>query len=71
MGVDVNGGFVKIVSDTRTKKILEVHTIGGHVTEMISGPTGMIFLEGTLNDLGNTVHPHPTLSEAIWRWPIN
>ena len=65
MGMDDNSGFVKIVSDTKTNKILGVHMIGGHVTEMISGPTGTIFMEGTLDDLGNTVHPHPTLSEAI------
>ena len=65
MGMDDNSGFVKIVSDAKTKKILGVHMIGGHVTEMISGPTGTIFMEGTVDDLGNTVHPHPTLSEAI------
>jgi len=65
MGMDDNGGFVKIVSDAKTKKILGVHMIGGHVTEMISGPTGTIYMEGTLDDLGNTVHPHPSLSEAI------
>lgn len=65
MGMDDNSGFVKIVSDAKNKKILGVHMIGGHVTEMISGPTGTIYMEGTLDDLGNTVHPHPTLSEAI------
>lgn len=65
MGMDDNTGFVKIVSDAATKKILGVHMIGGHVTEMISGPTGMLFLDGSIDDLGNTIHPHPTLSEAI------
>jgi len=65
LGMDDNGGFVKIVSDAETKKILGVHMVGGHVTEMISGPTGTIYMEGTLDDLGNTIHPHPTLSEAI------
>ena len=39
--------------------------IGRHVTEMISGTTRTIFMEGTLDDLGNTVHPHRNLSEAI------
>lgn len=65
MGMDDNSGFVKIVSDANTGKILGVHMVGGHVTEMISGPTGMIFLDGSVEDLGNTIHPHPTLSEAI------
>ncbi len=65
MGMDVNGGFVKIVSDAATKKILGVHLVGGHVTEMISGPTGMLALDASIEDLGNTVHPHPTMSEVI------
>ena len=65
MGMDDNTGFVKIVSDAATQKILGVHLLGGHVTEMISGPTGMLHLDADVGTLGSTVHPHPTLSEAI------
>jgi dihydrolipoamide dehydrogenase len=39
--------------------------IGPHVTELLAGPTGMINLETTVEELAHTVHPHPTLSEVI------
>lgn len=58
-------GFVKIVSETRYQEILGVHLIGGHVTELIAGPTGMIGLETTAEELARTIHPHPTMSEVI------
>jgi dihydrolipoamide dehydrogenase len=60
-----NFGFVKIVTEKKSKKILGVHLIGAHVTELVAGPAGMIALESTIEDLGQTIHPHPTLSEAL------
>ena len=65
VAMDENQGFVKIVAEAKTKRLLGVHLIGGHVTELIAGPTGMITLENSAEDLGRTVHPHPTMSEAI------
>jgi dihydrolipoamide dehydrogenase len=58
-------GFVKIVSDARYDQVLGVHMIGPHVTDMVAEATGMIRLETTTEELARTVHPHPTLSEAI------
>lgn len=60
-----NSGFVKIVADGNSKKILGVHLVGDHVTELVAGATGMLSLNATVEQLGNTVHPHPTLSEAL------
>lgn len=65
MAMDDNCGFVKMVSDAASKKILGVHLIGGHVTELVAGATGMLGMDATVQDLGGAVHPHPTLSEAI------
>ena len=65
VAMDDNSGFVKIVAERENKKILGVHLVGGHVTELVAGATGMIALEATAGQLGNTVHPHPTLSEAL------
>jgi dihydrolipoamide dehydrogenase len=42
-----------------------VHLIGAHVTELIAGPAGMIRMGATAEQVGLTVHPHPSLSEAI------
>jgi len=65
LAMDDNFGFAKIVAETKEKKILGVHLIGGHVTELIAGPSGMIKLGCTAEELAQTVYPHPTMSEAI------
>jgi dihydrolipoamide dehydrogenase len=65
LGLNENTGFVKIVAEGKYNEVLGVHMIGAHVTEMLAGPTGMIGLETTVEELANTVHPHPTLSEAV------
>ena len=65
LGLNDYEGFVKIVSDSQYNEVLGVHIIGPHVTELIAGPTGMLRLEATLEEIAHTIHPHPTLSEAI------
>jgi dihydrolipoamide dehydrogenase len=65
LGLADNIGFVKIVSERKYNEILGVFMIGPHVTELLAGPTGMIGLESTLEELAHTVHPHPTLSEVV------
>ncbi len=58
-------GFVKIVSDRETNDILGVHMIGPHVTNMISEAGLARLLDATPWEVANTIHPHPSLSEAI------
>ncbi|MTH52334.1 dihydrolipoyl dehydrogenase [Bacillus mangrovi] len=58
-------GFVKIVADKNTDDILGVHMIGPHVTDMISEAGLARVLDATPWEVGSTIHPHPTLSEAI------
>jgi dihydrolipoamide dehydrogenase len=65
LGLAENIGFVKIVSESKYNEILGVFMVGPHVTELLAGPTGMIGLESTLEELAHTVHPHPTLSEVV------
>ena len=65
VAMDDNIGFAKIVAEAGTKRILGVHLVGGHVTELAAGATGMIALGSTAEQLADTVHPHPTLSEAL------
>lgn len=64
----INGddsGFVKIISDTKTKDLLGIHMIGNQVTELISEAGLAFILDATAAEMGMTVHPHPSLSEAI------
>lgn len=58
-------GFVKIVADKETNDILGVHMIGPHVTDMISEAGLAKVLDATPWEVAHTIHPHPTLSEAI------
>jgi dihydrolipoamide dehydrogenase len=58
-------GFVKIVADKETDDILGVHMIGPHVTDMISEAGLAKVLDATPWEVAHTIHPHPTLSEAI------
>lgn len=58
-------GFVKIVADKNTNDILGVHMIGPHVTDLISEAGLAKVLDATPWEIGHTIHPHPTLSEAF------
>jgi dihydrolipoamide dehydrogenase len=58
-------GFVKIIADNDTDDILGVHMIGPHVTDMISEAGLAKVLDATPWEMAHTIHPHPSLSEAI------
>ena len=58
-------GFVKIVADKKTNDVLGVHMVGPHVTELVSEVALAALLDATPWEIGQTIHPHPTLSEAI------
>ncbi len=58
-------GQVKIVSGSRDGKILGVHIVGPHATDLIAEGTLAIRLGATVEDLAHTIHAHPTLSEAL------
>lgn len=58
-------GFVKLVFDKKYGELLGAHLIGANVTEMIAEIVAVRKLEITGHELIKTVHPHPTMSEAI------
>lgn len=58
-------GFVKLIIDANTDKILGAHLIGANVTEMLSGIVLARNVGATAKDIIKTIHPHPTMSEAI------
>jgi len=60
-----NDGFVKLIFDAKYGELLGAHMIGGNVTEMIAEIVAIRKLETTGHEIIKTVHPHPTLSEAI------
>ena len=58
-------GFVKLVFDAKYGELLGAHMIGNNVTEMIAEIVAIRKLETTGHELIKTVHPHPTMSEAV------
>jgi len=60
-----NDGFIKLVFDEKLGEILGAHFIGDNVTEMIAEIVVAKKLEATGKELIKSIHPHPSMSEAI------
>ncbi|HEY3492424.1 MAG TPA: dihydrolipoyl dehydrogenase, partial [Solirubrobacterales bacterium] len=58
-------GFVKIVADAKYGEILGVHILHAKAGEMIPEAVAILNGEMTVEALAHSIHPHPTLSEAI------
>ncbi len=57
-------GFVKILADAKTDKVLGVHMIGPSVSELLSEAVTVMEFGGSSEDIARTMHAHPTLSEV-------
>jgi dihydrolipoamide dehydrogenase len=58
-------GMVKVIADEATDKVLGVHICGAHATDMVHEGALAIKMGVTAKQLGNMIHAHPTLSEAV------
>jgi dihydrolipoamide dehydrogenase len=64
-------GLIKTIFDSKTGELIGAHMIGAEVTEMIQGFAIHKTLEGTEEDLFNTIFAHPTLSEMMHESVLN
>lgn len=64
-GMGDREGLVKVVSNAEYGEILGAHMVGPEVTELLGEVSVAQTLDGTVEDLGMAIHPHPTLSEAL------
>ncbi|MBI2523078.1 dihydrolipoyl dehydrogenase [Candidatus Woesearchaeota archaeon] len=58
-------GFVKVIADEKSNKLLGVQIVGSEASDLISEAALAIKMNATLDDLALTIHPHPTLSESL------
>jgi dihydrolipoamide dehydrogenase len=58
-------GFIKFIADAETDELLGAHMIGPNVSELIQEAVLAFEYRGSSEDIGITVHSHPTLSEAV------
>jgi dihydrolipoamide dehydrogenase len=65
LSVNDPDGFAKIVADAETEEVLGVHIVGGQASDLISEAALAIEMGAVLHDISLTVHPHPTMPEAL------
>lgn len=65
MAVNETDGFFKVVSDAESHKVLGVHIVGPSATDLISEGALALEMHAFLEDIGLTIHPHPTLGEGM------
>ncbi|RYD06711.1 hypothetical protein N752_03285 [Desulforamulus aquiferis] len=58
-------GFVKCLADPETDKVLGVHIVGPHATDLISEAALAIKMGATVEQVTQVIHAHPTLAEAL------
>ncbi len=62
---DTTDGFIKVLADAATDRVLGVHMVGVNVSEMIAEVALAMEFGAAAEDIARTCHPHPTLSEAL------
>jgi dihydrolipoamide dehydrogenase len=65
MSIAETDGFVKVVADAKTGRVLGIHIVGPSASDLISEAVLAIETVATAEDLALTIHPHPTLGEAL------
>jgi dihydrolipoyl dehydrogenase len=60
-----HGGFIKVVSDEKYGEVLGIHIIGPLATEILAEAAAVLHLEGTIDDMMNMMHAHPTVWEGM------
>jgi dihydrolipoamide dehydrogenase len=65
MSIAETDGFVKVVADAKTGRVLGIHIVGPSASDLISEAVLAIETVATAEDISLTIHPHPTLGEAL------
>jgi dihydrolipoamide dehydrogenase len=71
MAVNETEGFFKVVSDKKTSELLGVHIVGPEASDLISEGALALEMHAFLEDIGLTIHPHPTLGEGMMEAAMN
>jgi dihydrolipoamide dehydrogenase len=71
MAVNETDGFFKVVADKKTNELLGVHIVGPEASDLISEGALALEMHAFLEDIGMTIHPHPTLGEGMMEASMN
>lgn len=62
---EADGGLVEVLTDTETDDLVGVSIIGPHATDLIAEASTALYMQAATMEIGEAIHPHPTISEAI------
>ena len=65
MSIRETEGFVKVLRDTDTARVVGIHLVGPAASDLVSEAALALEMGATAEDLSMTIHPHPTLGEAL------
>jgi dihydrolipoamide dehydrogenase len=71
MAVAETDGFFKVVANKQTNELLGVHIVGPEASDLISEGALALEMHAFLEDIGLTIHPHPTLGEGMMEAAMN
>jgi dihydrolipoamide dehydrogenase len=71
MAVNETDGFFKVVANKKTNEVLGVHIVGAEASNLISEGALALEMHAFLEDIGLTIHPHPTLGEGFMEAAMN
>jgi dihydrolipoamide dehydrogenase len=71
MAVNETEGFFKVVADKKTNQLLGIHIVGASASDLISEGALALEMHAFLEDIGLTIHPHPTLGEGMMEAAMN
>ncbi|MBX3206143.1 MAG: dihydrolipoyl dehydrogenase [Labilithrix sp.] len=71
MAVHETEGFFKVVANKKTNELLGVHIVGPEASDLISEGALALEMHAFLEDIGLTIHPHPTLGEGFMEAAMN
>jgi dihydrolipoamide dehydrogenase len=71
MAVNETDGLFKVIADKKTHEVLGVHIVGPSATDLISEGALAVEMHAFLEDIGLTIHPHPTLGEGLMEASMN
>jgi dihydrolipoamide dehydrogenase len=65
MSIGETDGFVKVLTDKRSGRVVGIHIVGPSASDLISEAVLALETVATAEDLALSIHPHPTLGEAL------
>jgi dihydrolipoamide dehydrogenase len=65
MSIRETDGFVKVITDSGSGQVIGIHLVGPSASDLVSEAALALEMGATAEDLALTIHPHPTLGEAL------